>query len=61
MKIKKGISLGEDTNTRLLQHAKQRHTNVSQLITNWTWQIALPDEQNSIFDSTTRVEELKYH
>ena len=37
-KIKKTISLSEDTAERLKAHADARHTSVSQLITDWVWQ-----------------------
>lgn len=40
-KIKKTISLSEDTAERLEAHADLRHTSVSQLITDWIWKTGM--------------------
>ena len=45
MKIKKSISVSIATADRLKQIAKEHHTTVSQLITNWVWQTHLTGEQ----------------
>lgn len=36
-RIKKTISMSEDTAERLRSLADARHTTISQLITNWVW------------------------
>ena len=47
MKIKKSISLSRDTAERLGRHAAERHTSVSQLITDWVWQASLSDDHRT--------------
>lgn len=42
MKKKRTISLSEETDQRLLQHADLRHTSVSQLVTDWVWATKMP-------------------
>ena len=46
-KIKKTISMSEDTAERLSAHAAAQHTTISQLITDWTWQTSIPPKYNS--------------
>lgn len=45
-KIKKTISMSEDTAERLMALADARHTTISQLITNWTWQTSISPKYN---------------
>ena len=45
MKKTKTISLTPDTDERIRKIAEIRHTTVSQLITDWTWQTKLPEER----------------
>ena len=45
MKKTKTISLTPDTEERIRKLAEARHTTVSQLIADWTWQSKLPEER----------------
>lgn len=46
-KKKRTLSIDADTDERLRKYADIRHSTVSQLVTDWIWQIQLPEEQAS--------------
>ena len=41
------LSFAQDTKDRLKAYAEERHTNVSQLITQWIWSVELKSEKES--------------
>lgn len=45
MKQRINISLSPDTADRLKQYAWERHTNVSQAVTDWIWSAKVKNEQ----------------
>lgn len=59
VKKKRTISLSEETDQRLLQHANLRHTSVSQLVTDWVWAIKMPAGKKDPM-KTERWEEKAY-
>ena len=59
VKKKRTISLSEETDQRLLQHADLRHTSVSQLVTDWVWAIKMPAGKKDPMQ-TERWEEKEY-
>ena len=58
VKKKRTISLSEETDQRLLQHADLRHTSVSQLVTDWVWATKMPTGKDPM--KTERWEEEEY-
>lgn len=54
-KIKKTISMSEDTAERLRAHADARHTTISQLITDWTWQTSISPKYNGPIISPPKI------
>ena len=39
------LSFTQDTKDRLREYAEEKHTNVSQLITQWIWSVELKSEK----------------
>lgn len=44
-KIRVNISISEDTHERLKQYAYEKHTTVSQAITDWIWSTKISNSQ----------------
>lgn len=47
IKMKRTLSIDAETDKRLRVYADIRHSTVSQMVTDWIWQIHLPEEQIS--------------
>ena len=49
------LSVKPDTKARLKKYAEEKHTNVSQLITQWIWSVELKEEKEKEEASKLRL------